>query len=279
MCQQNTLIHTTVLYILLPLLPFAAARNVPAEKRSTAVGIVTAASYAGTALAFGISPLLISKFGWQWVFYLFGGSALLWLPFWLPLNVARQPPGDAISGRSASWLPAQQQQQQQLPSRSRMSAEEVQPLLPPAAGEASGTDLQQAQQQATGTPKADAAGGDSPAALVASSSNSDNLSSSSSSSSNTGFWALMRRREVWAICACQYAQSYGMYGLLTWLPTFFSDYYEVQVGDLGGYTLLPYLLQVRTPGLCCLGVFTAAAASLVLSADHVDSSANPKPTC
>eukprot|EP00775_Hariotina_reticulata_P002109 gene2109-2428_t len=83
------------------------ARNVPVAKRSTAVGIITAASYAGTALAFGISPLLISRFGWQ-----------------------------------------------------------------------------------------------------------------------------------------SYAQSYGMYGLLTWLPTFFNDYYKVEVGDLGGYTLLPYMLQL-----------------------------------
>ncbi|WIA14336.1 hypothetical protein OEZ85_002865 [Tetradesmus obliquus] len=99
------------------------ARNVPTSKRSTAVGIITAASYAGTALAFGLSPWLISRFSWQWVFYLFGGSALLWLPFWLPLN------------------------------------------------------------------------------------------------------------------------SYGMYGLLTWLPTFFTDFYGVKLVDLGGYTLLPYLLQ------------------------------------
>lgn len=38
-------------------------------------------------------------------------------------------------------------------------------------------------------------------------------------------------------------------GLLTWLPTFFSEYYEVQVGDLGGYTLLPYFVQ----GLVGLG--------------------------
>jgi ACS family sodium-dependent inorganic phosphate cotransporter len=59
----------------------------------------------------------------------------------------------------------------------------------------------------------------------------------------TGLVGLVRRREVWAICATQYCQSYGMYGLLTWLPTFFSDYYKVEVGDLAGYTLLPYLVQ------------------------------------
>lgn len=46
-------------------LPPPAARNVPAGNRTTAVGIVTAASYAGTALAFGVSPWIISNFGWE----------------------------------------------------------------------------------------------------------------------------------------------------------------------------------------------------------------------
>ena len=42
----------------------------------------------------------------QWVFYLFGASAVAWLPFWLPLQlpVARPPPGsgDGVGGSSRS---------------------------------------------------------------------------------------------------------------------------------------------------------------------------------
>jgi ACS family sodium-dependent inorganic phosphate cotransporter len=202
----------------------AAARNVPTSKRSTAVGIITAASYAGTALAFGISPLLISRFGWQWVFYLFGGSALLWLPFWLPLNVLKQLPEDAAaaaagaagtSSSAAASAPQQQQQQQQGKdsplSQSALGGDEGAPLL----------QRQSFELAAASTPAAAAA-----------------------ADGSTGFQALLRRREVWAICVCQYAQSYGMYGLLTWLPTFFTDYYGVKLVDLGGYTLLPYVLQV-----------------------------------
>jgi ACS family sodium-dependent inorganic phosphate cotransporter len=162
------------------------------------VGVVTAASYAGTALAFGLSPLLITRLGWPWIFYLFGGAALLWLPFWLPLNVFSKLQDGSSRSKEATD-----------------SSREQQPLLP-------------------------AAGSTSAAAGAAGSS-----SSSSVGVSTTGFRALLRRREVWAICVCQYSQSYGMYGLLTWLPTFFSEFYEVQVGDLGGYTLLPYFVQVR----------------------------------
>lgn len=138
------------------------SRSIPQDKQSTAVGVVTAASYAGTAVAFGLAPTIIEELGWpvrgwstlcrcrvrpppatgcrrcavlrfdggvgcravvlpcmpcmpsclthlpvastvpfpladrsrpaasappaalQWVFYLFGASAALWLPFWLP---------------------------------------------------------------------------------------------------------------------------------------------------------------------------------------------------
>jgi hypothetical protein len=34
-----------------------------------------------------------------------------------------------------------------------------------------------------------------------------------------------------------------MYGLLNWLPTFFKDYYQVEIADLASYTLLPYIVQ------------------------------------
>lgn len=142
----------------------------PAANKSTAVGIVTAASYAGTALAFGISPLLIANFGWQTVYYAFGASALLWLPFWLPAK-------DAAGAAAASAAAAKEQQQLAPPS-----------VLPALS-------------------------------------------------------ALLKRREVQAICVAQYCQSWGMYGLLTWLPTFFSDYYGVQLSDLGSYTLVPYVVQ------------------------------------
>jgi hypothetical protein len=35
-----------------------------------------------------------------------------------------------------------------------------------------------------------------------------------------------------------------MYGLLTWLPTFFTDFFGVELAGLGGYRLLPCVLRV-----------------------------------
>ena len=36
-------------------------------------------------------------------------------------------------------------------------------------------------------------------------------------------------------------------GLINWLPTFFSEFYHVDIGDLSGFTMTPYLVQVRLP--------------------------------
>lgn len=41
----------------------------------------------------------------------------------------------------------------------------------------------------------------------------------------------------------RWAGSWGFYGLLNWLPSFFKDHYQVEVAELGGLTLLPFLVQ------------------------------------
>lgn len=51
---------------------------------------------------------------------------------------------------------------------------------------------------------------------------------------NVGFWPLMRRKEVWAIAAAQYSSSFGLYGLLAWLPTFFLEHCGLQLKQVGG---------------------------------------------
>ena len=55
--------------------------------------------------------------------------------------------------------------------------------------------------------------------------------------------ALVKTREVKAICVAQFAQSWGGYGLLSWLPTYFEEALGVPLGDLPAFTVLPYFIQ------------------------------------
>ena len=60
---------------------------------------------------------------------------------------------------------------------------------------------------------------------------------------------LIKRPAVQAICVAQFAQSWGMYGLLSWLPTYFHDAQGVELADLAAFTFVPYILQ-GVVGLC-----------------------------
>ena len=69
--------------------------------------------------------------------------------------------------------------------------------------------------------------------------------------SSVAVWRdLVSKREVRAICVAQFAQSWGMYGLLSWLPTYFNEAQGVDIADLPAFTFIPYILQ----GVLGLGV-------------------------
>ena len=160
------------------------AACVPVERQSTAVALVTGASYGGAALAFLAVPSVIATWGWPASFQLFGAAALLWLPLWLPLQ---------LRGPAASTA----QHQGDLRARAAAAWAELLPIL--------------------------------------------------------------RRREVLAICVAQYCGSYGLYGLLSWLPTFFTEQYGVPLADLPSVTFVPYILQAG------VGILTGAMADRLLA--------------
>mmetsp|Transcript_25907 Transcript_25907/g.66670 ORF Transcript_25907/g.66670 Transcript_25907/m.66670 type:complete len:585 (+) Transcript_25907:161-1915(+) len=175
------------------------AVGVPRKYQSTSVAAVTAASYLGTAAAFGISPAIIEKAGWEWSFYLFGAAAVLWLPLWLPFDPPRQALPFA-TGNIATDVDDEEEEDQEEDGGPQDEQEGLLGLTARGADAESSTQLQK-------------------------------------------FVSLLKQREVLAICVTQYTQSWGLYGLINWLPTFFSEYYHVEISQLGGLTMLPYVVQ------------------------------------
>lgn len=173
------------------------AKHVPVNKRSTAVAAVTAASYAGAAFAFAVTPPIVSDLGWESAFYSFGALALVWLPFWLAFDPKK-------SSGNATTIEAEDD-----------GDEETLRLASPEDEESSSA-----------------------------------ISSSDFASSVAVWRTLVSKREVRAICVAQFAQSWGMYGLLSWLPTYFNEAQGVDIADLPAFTFIPYILQ----GVLGLGV-------------------------
>lgn len=194
------------------------SRCVPAPLQSRAVACVTAASYAGAALAFAVAPPLIDRYGWPAAFDVFGGAtppterkpdsnpdlehptgaALLWLPLWLRIRVESTAVAPPASSPPLS-LPLSQ------------------PLSPPSSP---------------------------PSSLLA---------------SFGALLPLLGRREVLALCATQYFSSFGLYALISWLPSYFHDVFGTELSDLPALTVGPYILQAL------VGVAAGAAADAALA--------------
>ena len=55
---------------------------------------------------------------------------------------------------------------------------------------------------------------------------------------------LLSMKPVWAIMLAQYGQGVGNIGLLSWLPTYYSQHFNVPLSNLASFTVLPYFLQM-----------------------------------
>lgn len=148
--------------------------------------------------------MIISYMSWQAVFYIFGASATLWLPFWFTANIPKQKAPETAS------LPALETEDRPAPVSSDLedrSASSQVVELP-----STDTDQLIDRRQAAASTEIAALPHTSEFARILGSMGMD-----------SGFIALTKRKEVWAICAAQYCNSWGAYALLNWLPTYFSE--------------------------------------------------------
>lgn len=141
---------------------------------------------------------------WQAVFYVFGASATLWLPFWLLTDVPKQK----LEGTEEQPYTQVRSQVQSVSSEPDAVQSQTGALDMPS------TDNEQLLDGAQDGTASEAA------AVPRTSEFTQFLSSVGM---DAGFIALTQRKEVWAICAAQYCNSWGAYALLNWLPTYFSE--------------------------------------------------------
>jgi MFS transporter, ACS family, solute carrier family 17 (sodium-dependent inorganic phosphate cotransporter), other len=146
-----------------------------------------------------VSPIIVTKLSWQAVFYIFGASATLWLPFWFATSIPKQRLED-IDDKSCTEGDSQVDTSEDVAVTSRL-----------VVVDARSTDTEQLLDRPQ----------DAASEIVAAAPQASEFWASIGL--DAGFIALTQRKEVWAICAAQYCQSWGAYALLNWLPTYFSE--------------------------------------------------------
>lgn len=66
------------------------SRWVPLAERSRSTAFATSGISLGTVFALLVTPVIVTHFGWEWSFYLFGAAGLIWYAVW-QLGVASTP--------------------------------------------------------------------------------------------------------------------------------------------------------------------------------------------
>lgn len=142
---------------------------------------------------------------WQAVFYIFGASATLWLPLWFVTKIPKQ----RLESTEAQQRCVEVESQAQSVS---LDSEGVQGSTDITGAASNENELLLNRPQAA------------PASEISAISRAPEFEKFLGSvGMDTGFIALTQRKEVWAICAAQYCNSWGAYALLNWLPTYFSE--------------------------------------------------------
>lgn len=198
---------------------------IPPEQRATSASIVTAACFIGAMVSNLVTPALISSYSWDASFYSFALlPPLIWLPLWSYFINHRTRRDVSSSSNSGDDNPSS--------------------ALDTSTGAVSSAD-----QFSVAMETSSASINIIINNTCFSDGDKDDLTLHASASSTTAstykasVLELLKQKPVWAIIAAQYGQSWGLYGLLSWLPTYYSDRFHVPLVELGAFTALPYLIQ------------------------------------
>ena len=69
------------------------ARWIPVKERSRSAGFSNSGIPLGTVFALLATPVIVAEYGWEWVFYIFGGVGFIWCAvwyFWIASNPRKQ---------------------------------------------------------------------------------------------------------------------------------------------------------------------------------------------
>ncbi|KAK9768539.1 hypothetical protein K7432_000750 [Basidiobolus ranarum] len=204
------------------------AKWIPHHESSRAVAAVTAASYAGAILALLISaPIAASSLGWRWIFYIFAIMGFGWNIPWY-LFSASSP--DQHSGTSPFESLYGKERDQDCPAYVRVNSEDHDSFHErPESPE----EIEDSIEQAHST--------ESDEILDVDVVHSPVMHHTSASSGNNIPWGdIFASKEVWAILLNQFCNSWGFYVLLSWLPTYYKDVFDVDLNELGYFSGMLY---------------------------------------
>lgn len=179
------------------------AKHVPSHEQTRANAMILAFTYIGAIIGNVFSAQIIGVFGWESVFYVFGALSLLWSIPW-SLHVPPEPSGDGFT---------------------RLDDEED-------------IDLEELKVGFNSSEW-------SPIHSVESDDSMEVPKRTNIPEVRKGVpWRdIFRQKPVWALIIAQFCQSWSFWLVVTWMPRYYQDLFNVDIKDLGYFTIIPYFVQ------------------------------------
>lgn len=80
-------------------------RAIPLGVRARAMGVTASAIPLGTVAALAVTPIITATMGWEWAFYLFGATGVLWFLWWRSSVVGHPDASIRNAGQHAGTVP------------------------------------------------------------------------------------------------------------------------------------------------------------------------------
>jgi ACS family sodium-dependent inorganic phosphate cotransporter len=225
-----------LLGIAFPAIHTLISRWIPPQEQSTAVAFVTACCSFGSVLASLIAaPIGASYLGWPWIFYIFSFFSLLFLVPWHVYGYSSPEECPYLS-------PIEMLRINQLRKWSHQRTK-LRTHSPPAEQEEEVAIAQSVSQdnllQRKNAHQSEASSSSSPELElgIAATTESDSCDSPVMESEQKVPWGkILSRKEVWAILINHFCNAWGGYVLLTWLPSYYTEVYDVDLTEVGYFT-------------------------------------------
>jgi len=187
---------------------------VPPDGRSRALTLTYAAAQLGTVVALLTAPVIISAYGWEAVFFVYGSLGFVWSALWWPL-VADVPPALEEERR-------REREEQEEDGRQWQREHDERRVGQRQLGGGRGRPAPPSPSPAP-----------SPlATLVA-----------------LPWGEFLASRPFWAILIAHAAFGVGHYVTLTWLPSFYAQRYDLDVASASLLSVFPWVMGVAVSSL------------------------------
>ena len=234
--------------VAMPAMNALLAAWVPPRERSRAVSLVYSGMYIGSMLGLGISPGICESAGWPSVFYSFGTIGVLWAAVWLFLS-SRGPADDLrISPQERAFLLARvlgpRSQTTSAAEREKEREREREKKVEDSIDESESEDEDMAASfDASGLlRKSERSMKERSAREV----RPEKPPRERRRPAVIPWGKIFRTPAVWAIIVAHFCHNWGLFIILTWMPTYYNQVLGMDLAKSGLMSVLPWLTMAIT---------------------------------